>query len=323
MRRRYMTPTGISGVARRAAISASVALRAIDVEDIRLIHSHTSTVLTGARIASRLGVPHVWHVSEIVERPRVVRYLLAHAISRSSDRVVAVSEAVRDHLSATAPAIRGKCDVVFNALDTARFGKVSVRASRALLGLPDVPVVGMIGRVGTMKGQEILLAAAPEILRRHPETMFLLVGGVLHDRTADMDRLLALAESLGIQSRVRIFGFEADVATVLAAMDVVVQPSVRPESFGMTVLEAMASGKPVVAAAHGGVLETVHDGVTGLLIPPRDPGALAAAIGTLLSDDALRQRMGEAGKLRVQTEFSLAPFREEYLRIYRELLQSR
>jgi glycosyltransferase involved in cell wall biosynthesis len=170
-----------------------------------------------------------------------------------------------------------------------------------------------------MKGQEILLAAAPAILRDHPDTTFLLVGGVLNNRTEDMDRLRTLATTLGVASRVRILGFDSDIVAVLAAMDVVVQPSVRPESFGMTVLEAMASGKPVVAAAHGGVLETVRDGETGLLVSPGNAPELAGAINRLLSDPALRERMGAAGRARVEAEFGLAPFREGYLRVYREL----
>lgn len=320
MRRRYMTLRGVLGVAMRARTSVSGVLRAVDVADIGLVHSHTSTVLTGARVAARLGVPHVWHVSEIVEHPRIVRYLLARTIARSADRVVAVSEAVRNHLSATVPAIRARCDVIFNALDTTPFTAVSAAAARTRLGLPDGLIVGMIGRVGTMKGQEVLLAAAPAILRDHPCTTFLLVGGVLHNRVADMDRLMALAASVGVASQVRVMGFNDDVASVLAAMDVVVQPSVRPESFGMTVLEAMASGRPVVAAAHGGVLETVLDGETGVLVPPMDAVALARAINMLLSDPALRERMGAAGRLRVQAEFSPTAFREGYLRVYRELV---
>lgn len=320
MRRRYMSPAGVMGLAMRLQSSATAVLRAIDAHDIALVHSHTSTVLTGAHVAARLGVPHVWHVSEIVERPWIVRQLLSRAIARSADRVIAVSQAVSDHLSVTAPAIARKCDIIFNALDTTPFSAISAQSARVQLSLSQGLIVGMIGRVGTMKGQEILLAAAPQILKSHPDTTFLLVGGVLHNRLADMDQLMALARQLGVAPHVRILGFDADIARVLAAMDVVVQPSVRPESFGMTILEAMASGKPVVAAAHGGVLETVRDGETGLLVPPRDSAALAIAVNTLLSDSALRERMGTAARSRVQTAFSPTAFREGYLRVYRELI---
>jgi glycosyltransferase involved in cell wall biosynthesis len=213
--------------------------------------------------------------------------------------------------------------VIFNALDTAPFGAIDSRAAREHLGLPDGSVVGMIGRVGTMKGQEILLAAAPAILKHHPNTTFMLVGGVLNNRFQDIDKLKDLAEMLGVASHVRLFGFDENVARVIAAMDIVVQPSTRPESFGMTVLEAMASRKPVVAAAHGGVLETVRDGVTGVLFPPSDSEALATVINDLLSDGELRARMGEAGRALVDEKFSLEPFREGYLRIYRGMAEAR
>ncbi|HEY8311042.1 MAG TPA: glycosyltransferase family 4 protein, partial [Gemmatimonadaceae bacterium] len=82
------------------------------------------------------------------------------------------------------------------------------------------------------------------------------------------------------------------------------------------------SGKPVVAAAHGGVLELVVDGVTGILVPPRDPAALANAVSNLLSDAELRERMGAAGRHRVQTSFSPTVFREGYLRVYRDLVSN-
>ncbi|MFI5239370.1 MAG: glycosyltransferase, partial [Gemmatimonadales bacterium] len=87
-----------------------------------------------------------------------------------------------------------------------------------------------------------------------------------------------------------------------------------------TVLEAMASGKPVVAAAHGGVLEIVRDEKTGLLVPPRNPIALAAAVNRLLSDPALREQMGAAGRARVRETFALPVLRDGYLRVYRSLI---
>jgi glycosyltransferase involved in cell wall biosynthesis len=323
LRRKYMTPGGMTGVGLRLRTSPGRVLRTVDAGTIDIVHSHTATVLTGALVAAKLQVPHVWHVSEIVEHPRIMRFMLAHGIAHSADRIVAVSGAVRDHLAATVPTIQSKCTVIFNAVDTDRFGGIAVDEARARLGLEGTTVVGMIGRVGTMKGQEILLAAAPAVLRAHPRTTFLLVGGVLHNHTADIDKLAALATSLGVQHSVRILGYNADVATVLAAMDVVVQPSVRPESFGMTVIEAMACGKPVVAAAHGGALETVCDGVTGVLVPPRDSVALATALNTLLADPALRVRMGRAGQQRARVMFSKPAFEDAYLRLYRGICPTR
>lgn len=318
LRRRYMTPIGAMRIARRLHRSVSAVLGAVPINAIQLVHTHTATVLTGARVARELKVPHVWHVSEIVERPVIVRHLLARKITSSADRVIAVSNAVANHLAEAVPAIRDKCEVIHNALDPSPFETASGSAVRARLGISG-DVVGMVGRVGTWKGQELLLAAAPEILRKHPNTTFLLVGGVLDKRLDGMETLHAMAEQLGIASRVKIVGFEDDIASMLAAMDVVVQPSVRPEPFGMTVLEAMASGKAVVAAAHGGMLETVNDGVTGMLFRPGDATSFSSAVNALLDDPALRAAMGQAALARVRADFAKEDFVAAYLRVYRSL----
>ena len=319
LRRKYMTPTGMVSVVRRLRKSVGAVLQEIPVDAISLVHTHTATVLTGASVARQLKIPHVWHVSEIVERPAFVRHSLARKIARSADRVIAVSNAVAEHLVSSAPAIRAKCNVIHNALDPAPYELADGSAARARLGVSGL-VVGMVGRVGMQKGQEVFLAAAPAILRAHPDTTFLLVGGVLDKRADGVRALEKLSLRLGIAANVRLVGFEENVASMVAAMDVVLQPSTRPESFGMTVLEAMAAAKPVVAAALGGVLETVRDGLTGILVPPSDPGALALAVNRLLADKALRARMGAAGSARVHAEFGLKAFRQGYLGVYRELL---
>jgi glycosyltransferase involved in cell wall biosynthesis len=319
MRRRYMTPSGIWNISRRIRTSAQAILRSVPPGSIRLVHSHTATVLSGSRVAKLLGVPHVWHISEIVEKPAAVRYLLARTIERSSDRVVAVSHAVSDHLAMSAPRIARTCQVIHNAIDPISFANASGKEVRERLGIADGLVVGMLGRVGTWKGQEVLLRATPAILRCHERTTILLVGGVLDNRFEEFEKLRSLARDLGIASNVRIVGFEADAARVIAAMDVVVQPALRREPFGMPAVEAMAACKPVVASAHGGLLEIVSHGETGMLFPPGDSAALSDAVNLLLQDAGLRHRMGVAAQESAKSRFSIANFAAGYLQLYRSL----
>src|SRR6185437_9602735 len=113
LRRRYMTPTGFARLLRQAPASLRAAMVAISNRNVAMVHSHTATVLTGARVAGELGVPHVWHVSEIVERPRAVRRWLSRKVVASSDRVVAVSNAVRNHLLDTQPGAASKLSVIY------------------------------------------------------------------------------------------------------------------------------------------------------------------------------------------------------------------
>jgi glycosyltransferase involved in cell wall biosynthesis len=131
-------------------------------------------------------------------------------------------------------------------------------------------------------------------------------------------RLEALRDSLGLQRVVTFAGWQADVAPWLASFDVFVLPS-RGEHFGRVLVEAMALGKPVVATDAGGVPEIVRDGETGLLAPPADPAALAAAVARLVEDAAQRARLGEAGRRRAADEFSLERHRDALRALYQEV----
>jgi glycosyltransferase involved in cell wall biosynthesis len=318
LRRRYMTPGGVARLVTHAPGAVRAALAAIGHCHVALVHSHTATVMTGAGIARALGVPHLWHVSEMVERPRAVRSVLSRHIVRSSDRIVAVSAAVREHILATQPAAAPKIAVIHNGIDVGRF---SVDVPRACAEPDSVPgmTVGMIGRVGTWKGQELFLSAATIVARELPDARFVLAGGVLDGNMAALEKLRAQARDCGIADRVTIREYCADTPELLRTFDVFVQSSLRPDPLPTTVLEAMASATPVVATAHGGAPEMVQDGVTGLLVRSGDAEAMAFAIIRLLRDPAMRSRMGEAGRDRVTREFSPAAFSAAYLRVYREL----
>ena len=297
LRRRYMTPTGFARLLRKAPASLRAAMDAIGDSNIVMVHSHTATVLTGSRVAGALRLPHLWHVSEIVERPRAVRKWLSRKVARSADRVVAVSNAVKEHLLDTQPGATTKLSVIYNCIDPARFaGRSTPKSESSAAASRYAPVVvGMIGRVGTWKGQELLLEAARTVCAVIPNAHFVFAGGVLEENFAALDRLRSVARSYGIADRVTIQEYCADTPSLLSTFDVFVQPSLRPDPLPTTILEAMASALPVVATRHGGAPEMVTDGVTGLLTTPGDADAMARAIVSLLHDPETRARMGTAG----------------------------
>lgn len=317
LRRKYLTPRGLVSFAAHLLVSVVALVRMIRRERIDVVHTHTAAVLPGAIAARLTGTPHVWHVSEIVLRPRAVARALAWLVPRLAHSVVAVSNAVRDHLVAHDPANAAKCQVVHNGIDLSAFDAATGGAAvRAELGAGDRPLVGMVGRAGTWKGQELLISAAVHVARAHPDALFLLVGGVYDGQVHHLERLRRLASDAGLAQRVVVWDYRADVAGVLAALDVFVQPSTAPDPFPTTVLEAMASAKPVVATDHGGPSEMVVDGVTGFLVPPGDAVVMAERIAALLADAGLREVMGTAGRRRVEREFSLSAFAHAYTRIY-------
>lgn len=323
LRRRYMNAAGALRLAAGASSATRGVLDLVRAVDVALVHSHTAAVHTGARVARALGVPHLWHVSEIVHRPHAVAAWLARTIDRHADRVITVSRAVREHLLGLRPELARKSDVIHNGVDVRRFTGVDSSAARARLSPDGAPVIGLVGRIGTFKGQELLLRAMSRVKREVPEARAALIGGVLQKDFASVARLRELASRYALGDRVVIHGFEGDIAAHLAAMDVIVQPSLRPDPLPTTVLEAMASGKPVVAAESGGAPEMVVDGATGILFPAGDADALAAALVRLLRDPELRERMGRLGRERVEQEFSPGAFRDAYLREYRTLAAER
>jgi glycosyltransferase involved in cell wall biosynthesis len=144
------------------------------------------------------------------------------------------------------------------------------------------PVVGMVSRIAPWKGQHVFLQAAAEVAARRPEVRFRIVGAPLFGEEGYLRVLQRLAAAGPLAGRVEFTGFVADTRAAYEQLTVAVAASVTPEPFGNVIVEAMARGLPVVAPAEGGPVEILTDGVDGLLVPPRDPAALAAAILRLL-----------------------------------------
>jgi glycosyltransferase involved in cell wall biosynthesis len=170
--------------------------------------------------------------------------------------------------------------------------------------------------VGRLRAPKDFLTLVRAVARLEPGSVRLRIAGDGPDREA----LVAELARLGLDGAVELLGTRADVAELLGAADVFVLSS-DSEGMPMSVLEAMAAGLPVVATAVGGVPELVREAETGVLVPPRDTEALAAALGALVADGELRERLGEAARRRAEREFSLAEFRRAHLEVYRAALR--
>jgi glycosyltransferase involved in cell wall biosynthesis len=175
-------------------------------------------------------------------------------------------------------------------------------------------VCGMIAILGTEKDHSTLIKAMPKIIPQYPNTSLLLIGD--GPKRAELQDLV---HKLGIADKVIFTGNRRDIPQLLATLDVVVLSSFY-EGTSITLLEAMAAAKPVVASRVGGNPEVVEDGVTGFLVPPADPDALAFRLSQLLGDEDLRQKMGQAGRQRVEEQFSLSQMVANYERLYNQVL---
>lgn len=229
------------------------------------------------------------------------------------DRVIAVSANVRDFCVSHIGLPAEKLVVIYNGVALPRELPASRQQARDALGLPsDDLVIGAVTRLDPVKGVDFLIRALAQV-----DDARLTVIGDGPERAA----LEALANDLGVTGQVFWAGHRCDVESLLPAFDLFVQPSLH-EGMPNTVLEAQACGLPVVATAVGGTPEVVVDGVTGLLVPPRDPTALAKAMTVLLRNSDLRRKMGRAGRDRIAQHFSVERMVEQTQALYERLLSA-
>lgn len=319
--RSLFNPSGIV----RLGPQVARALRGLDTATrgrrIDLVYSNTLAVWGGALWAQKRQVPHVWHVREIVERPWLVGWLMRRLAQLLSVRVICNSEQTRQWLDAVPPGRRSV--VVWNGIRESIPPSSNERdSSRRQLGVLDPrPVILLLGRISPIKGQTLLLDAAEILMRRSsPPFLVVMVGGPPPGQPELRDALETRLRTSPAANVVQLFDFAPDVRRFFAAADVLAVPSRQPESFGRVAVEAMATGLPVVAAAHGGLADIVDPGRTGLLVPPNDAEALADALAKLAEDPQMRNEMGQAGRLRQQERFSLQAYRTGVWRVFEEAL---
>jgi glycosyltransferase involved in cell wall biosynthesis len=285
------------------------------------IYTNTIGILASGLAAQFIGKPHLWHIHEIVVTPKFLSFFLSWYVLKFSSHVVCNSLSTQRNLLRGWKNKEEKSRVIYNSIDCYHFDTKGLRErARVAFHLNHENVlVGVVGRVQIRKGQDDFLEAALLLKSEHPRVFFAIIGGVYdkrHDRW--ILKLKETAEKSKIADRFFFRDFNEKTGEIYAALDVVVVPSKFPESFGLVTLEAMAAGKPVVGTALGGTIEIIEDGVTGFLVPPNNPQALADKIELLIRDPELRRRMGEAGRARASEKFSEQHFGEEIQQLLSE-----
>lgn len=214
-------------------------------------------------------------------------------------RIICVSDANRYDVIEECPAAAARVQTVYNGVDPSAFPSLPDRKKvREELGIASGPVLVMIARLTEQKGHRFLLQACPNLLNTWPQFCCVFVG------TGELQgSLYRMAMDLGVDKACRFVGVRDDIADVLAAADVVVLPSLS-EGFPFVLLEALAMGCPVIASRVNGVPELIEDHKNGLLVPPRDSPALAAAIREILGDPTAASKMGAVGRAVVRERFT-------------------
>jgi glycosyltransferase involved in cell wall biosynthesis len=293
-------------------------------EGARIVHSNSLFTLYGAWAAPALRIPHVWHIREIPSAPNVLQRMLFNVVERKSARIICMSSAV----TALFAGDGGKSVQIPDGIDMSEFSP-DVRGSRIRrdLGIDEgAKLVGFVGRLDPWKGAHVFVECALRVARELPDAHFLICGGPLDGYEDYARRVKRLAAESSAAARIHFTDWKyrlTDIPEVMAALDVLVHTSVAPEPFGLVIVEAMATGKPVVAAAAGGVLDIVAADRTGLLAEPGDAGAYAAAVRRILADPELASRLGAAGRVRAVEHFEAGAYAAKVQTLYDELLQPR
>lgn len=296
--------------------------RALREADPDVVHTHLPASNWYALPAAYLGrIPaRISHLQNVYPQWSAKARALDRATRACASVSVACSNLVRDFARDLGYRDE-KLRVIPNGVDTVRFENLPDRvASRRKLGLPGrVPILISVASLYEQKGHRYLLEAMTRVHREHPEAQLLLVGGAEQTRT---EALQSTVESLGVGDAVRFLGKRRDVPELLAASDLFVMPSLW-EGFPLALLEAGAAALPVVATPVGGVVDVVEDGVTGVLVPPRNPDRLAEALASMLREPSRMQQLGEAAWRRVNERFSLERIAGQFEDLYVELLSAR
>ncbi len=294
-------------------------------EKVAIIHANEILDLYAGVAARLAGVPCVWHIRSDLSTLPMVRSILPRVALGLSSSVIVVSDSVSHHMFQTQHIHSRKVSVIHNPGPNLSVfhPQVDGSAVRAEFGIgPHDQLVVLVAKLGERKGHDIAIQAAPSVLASYPNALFLLVGGDLEGRhhAEYAAQIRAMPRALGVEDKVIFTGYRSDVPQIMAAADVVLHCSTYPDPFPGVVLQGMAVGRAVIAPDLGGPREQIEHQVSGLLIEPASPAALAEAICNLLGDEDKRDCLGQAAAARVQATFTPDLFFQKLSGVYESLI---
>ena len=286
---------------------------------IEIVHAHVAKDYLPASLAVRFAPQAKLVLTRHVLFPmkRTQRFALSNAA-----KIIAVSSAVESNLEKTFP--KEKIVKIPNGIELEKWAKsdkeTPFREFRFLHNIPfDAPLVGTVGELKRLKGQQDFILAANEIVKKFPETHFVVVGkdnAIKKNFRRELKRLVTV---FGLEDRFLFLDWIEDTAPLLSALDVFVSAS-HSESFGLAILEAMAGGKAIVATETEGAKELIENGKSGIIVPIKEPLEIARAVNEFLSDEKLRQNLGKNAQTKAREKFSLEKMIEQTEKVYRSIL---
>lgn len=295
------------------------------VQRVDIIHSRNwgtfFDAVVGARLANTPFIVHGIHgiYSEDIQKMKLRRRLLQRFLSLGAHKLYAVADYLRDYYIRVVGVPPQRISTIYNGVDTETYtvrGAEARREKRAELGLPPGEIlIGSVGSLYWVKDPQTPLEAVVKVLQKRDDVTFLWAGG---DRAGDeplKEKLQAQVKELGVEKKILYLGPRGDVPSILAALDIFVSSSIT-EGMSNSILEAMASGLPVVATDVGGNSEIIQNREHGYLIPPRRPDILADVLLQLAANRRIRATLGRRARQRVEEKFSRKKMIENYQQMY-------
>jgi len=275
---------------------------------IDLIHSNATSVFIGAFYSYFFRIPHIWHVHEIIEKPKKVAQIYPHIVSFFSNRVVFNSVATSNHFTTILPKIISKSIIIHNGQNrkTVITSDVNITKIRHTFSsdIEGKVVIGLIGRISKIKGQHLALDAFSALLKKHRNIHLVFIGSPVKGKEEYIESIFRKIKDLDLEKNTTIIDFQEDIWPYYDSIDIAIVPSTEKESFGLVATEAMLSKKPVVAANHGGLSEIIIKNETGLFFEPNNCEELTIQLEKLITNKDLRRTLGENGFKRVKECFS-------------------
>jgi glycosyltransferase involved in cell wall biosynthesis len=297
-------------------------LKIIKEEQIDIVQSHLLDMNFYSCIAAKIaGIPHIstehGDVNRLPKNINLKTFIKLKVTSILSNKIVFVSEDTKNIFLRISHTAKEKVSVIYNGRDFKKYeSMIDKKMKRAEIGIPeDAIIIGNVASLVLFKGQTYLLKAAQTVLKIFPNAFFIIIGcGKLEKE------LKKEADDLGISGNIKFLGFRTDVDELLKIMDIFVLPSTA-EGFPLSIIEAMASKRPVIATRVSGNPEIVENGVSGVLIDPANPDILADKIIELINNPALAKEMAACGYKKVKDNFNHELMLKKYERLYSELIK--
>ena len=318
LRRKYFNPKGIADYIRSYNFYAKqIALYARE-HNIDMVHNNTAAVLEGIYLKRKLKLPLIWHVHEIIVKPKAISDFINMLMGRYADKIVTVSQAVANHIKQSPFIKDSQVEVIYNGVDNAVYYPMDASSIREKFDIAqDALVIGMIGRVNAIKGQNDFIEAVEPLLEKNEQAVAFLAGGVFHGEEWRLEELDKRIASSSVVSQIHRIDYYDKTSELYNMFDIFVLPSIKPDSLPTVVLEAMACSKPVVGYNNGGIAEMVVDDKSGYLVKPNRPQELSNAISLLLDSSEKREKFGRVGYQRQKELFSLESYIKNFSELYK------